>query len=443
MSKPNAIVVGAGISGLSAAFRLQQAGFVVRVLEAEATIGGKMSSVEVAGFTMNRAANILPYSYDTIRRLAADVGLAEQIPKVHGVVGTLRDGAVHRLRSDRMLVDGLRTPLFSARSKLLLSRIAVDGLKMRSSLSYENLGKAAPFDTESAAAYCDRRLNDELKEYLVQPVVRALFALQAEDISVVDFFFAAMNFVGSGFMRYPGGIDFLVRALAARLEVATRVLVTSVERSDDGVTVTWEHDGATRNEKVDACVLAVCGALVPKLYPGIHPRQGEILSNIYAYSALFNAHLGLRRRPDEPSMLVQVPPSEDRGLCVVTFDHNSSPALAPSGKGKLSAYWLHEWCVQRVGHSDDELFEEMYPSIEKIVPGVRDLVEVTRIDRWDPAVLKSFPGMYRYMAEFAALIDPASPVQLAGDYLTASCTNGCALSGELAAKRLETRFFNS
>jgi oxygen-dependent protoporphyrinogen oxidase len=440
--RPSAIVVGAGISGLTAAFRLQQAGFRVQVLEAdEEIIGGKMSSVEVGGFTMNRGANILPFSYKTIRGLAADVGLGDQVPRMHGEIGTFRGGRIYRLRSDRLPIDGLRTRLLSRKSKALLLRVGVDALRMRKSLSYENLGLAAPFDTESAAEYCDRRLNAELRDYLVEPVVRALFAGRAEDISVVDFFFAVLNFVGSGFMRYPGGIGFLGEALAARLDVTMGAEATNVEGDDGGVTVTWEHDHQTRSERVDACVLAVPGALVPKLYPGIDPRQGEILSTLYTYGTTFNAHLGLSTRPKETALIVQVPLTEDEGLCVVTFDHNSSPDIVPPGKGKLSTYWLHDWCEKRVGWSDDELLDEMLPSIEKIVPGVSDWVEVTRIDRWRPAILKSYPGMYRYMAEFASRIDAESRIQLAGDYLTASSTNGCAVSGELAAGRLERQFF--
>ena len=64
------------------------------------------------------------------------------------------------------------------------------------------------------------------------------------------------------------------------------------------------------------------------------------------------------------------------------------------------------------------------------------MVETTRIDRWRPGVLMSEPGTYVAMAEFARRIDPRSPVQLAGDYLSASSTNGCAVSGERAADRI-------
>jgi len=71
-----------------------------------------------------------------------------------------------------------------------------------------------------------------------------------------------------------------------------------------------------------------------------------------------------------------------------------------------------------------------------VVPGVRGMVETTRIDRWRPGVLMSEPGTYVAMAEFAHRIDPRSPVQLAGDYLSASSTNGCAVSGERAAARI-------
>lgn len=433
------IVVGGGISGLAAGFRLQQDGAVVTVLETDETVGGRMSSVEHDGFTFNRAANILPGSYAAIRSLADDAGVGEQLGTMEGIIATMRDGEAHRLRSDKLVTDGAKTKLIGWKAKLRAVPIAIDALRMRSSLSYENLGAAARFDTETVAEYCERRLTPELAEYIVEPVVRALFTAEAERVSVVDFFFAALNFIGSGFMTYPGGIDFLANTLSEQLDVQTRSTVSSVEQEGNQVRVRWTSPSGDHEETVDGCVLAVVGSAVPGLHPGLDARQAEILRDEFDYGITYNAQFALRKKPDEPSVLIQVPRAVDPGLCVVTFDHNSSPSVAPPGRGKVASYWHHLWCEPRQEHTDDELLAEMYPSLEKVVPGLPDLVEFARIDRWSPSVLRSRPGTYARIAEFTERIDPSSPIQLAGDYLTASSTNGCAISGKLAAERLLTQ----
>jgi oxygen-dependent protoporphyrinogen oxidase len=433
-----AVVVGAGIAGLTSAFRLQQAGCDVVVLEATDDIGGKMSSIRLNWFTMNRAANILPSSYATIQGLARDVGLAHALGEIPAVLGVLRDGRVREVRASgaRMALDGLRTDLLSWRSKLLMRRLVWDAVRMRGSLSYANLGAAAPFDTETVAEYCRRRLNPELEEYLVEPLIRGLFTSNADRVSVVDLFFTLVNLVGSGFMGYPGGIDFLCRALADRVEVRTGSRVTLVEDHGAGVRVSYEDGTGAHELDAEGCVLAVSGTLVTSLYPQLDPVQAKILDEHLEYCVTYTGHFGLSTRPVGSSLVIPVPKSEDEGLCVVTFDHNSSPGSAPPGKGLVSGYWLHEWSLARRHLDDEQLTAQMLVAMEKVVPGITRSVEATHIARWDPAVLRSYPGMYRWIGELAARMDGGSRVQLAGDYLSASSTNGCALSGEMAADRL-------
>src|SRR3972149_4021642 len=49
-------VIGAGIAGLTAAYRLQQAGARVTVYEARDCVGGRMTSLAWEGFTINPGA---------------------------------------------------------------------------------------------------------------------------------------------------------------------------------------------------------------------------------------------------------------------------------------------------------------------------------------------------------------------------------------------------
>lgn len=441
-----AIVVGAGITGLTAAFRLRQRGFDVTVLESDESVGGKMSSVRRDGYTINRAANILPASYSALKSLIRDVGIgAEQIGEMPATLGVPRGGRMHRIRSSgaRMLADGATTKLLSVHSKAKLVNLLVDAVRMKSSLSYENLGAAAKFDTETVAGYCARRLDPDIREYLVEPLLRALFTSNADSVSVVDFFFAAVNFVGVGLLRYPAGIDFLVNALVAHLDVRTRARVHNIEATRDGVQVNWTGLDGEHAERAAACVVAVSGALVPPLYPQLDPVRRDILAGKLRYCTTYAAHFALAHRPDEQALVVPVPRGFDENLCVVTFDHNSSPDCVPPGAGLVSSYWLHEWSAARAGCNDREVIAEMIPAMAKIVPGVADDLVFAHLDRWDPAVVRSYPGWYSHVDTLVRRTDPEERVQLAGDYLSASSTNACVVSAEVAARNAERAVFRT
>ena len=430
---PSALVVGAGIAGLTAAHRLAQAGHEVRVLEAEAHVGGRMSSVERGGFIMNRAALLLPGSYPAISSLAQELGFGE-LERFDGLIGILRGGAVHRLRSDHLGVDGLRTGLLSWASKLRLSRLVLDAARIAPKLNYQNLGSAAQFDTETAQAYAARRFNPEIWDYIIEPVIRGL----SPEASVVEFFNASLNILGTGFLRYPGGIGFLVEALAARLEVHTGARVTQIERAGAGVRVHWTAGSKPESAEVDACVLALPACSVAPLYPELDPRVAELLTKL-PYNRALIAHFGLSRPPAEPSMFVLVPKREHPGCYTLTFEHHLRPATVPPGKGQVTAYWDHDWAEARRELDDASLIAQMLPALEGLVPGLGASVELTHIDRWEAGVLRGDPGYCAALAELGERLDPRDAVQLAGDYFTTSTTNGAIVSGERAAARVIER----
>jgi oxygen-dependent protoporphyrinogen oxidase len=429
------IVVGAGVSGLSAAFRLQQRGHDVTVLEAEPHVGGKTAATRRDGFILNTGATVLGASYDAMLALARDAGVESDVIRTPATIGVVRDGAVHRLRGapPGALVDFVRTPLLSARSKLLLARAGIDAFRARGKAGYDHPELRAQLDTESIAEYCGRRLNDEIRDVLLGPVMGGLYVTDGAALSVADLHFTLTKILAGGMLGYRGGIDFFARALADRLDVRTGCRVTHVERTATSARVLWDAG----EETVDGVVLTVAAPLVPALYPGLEPAvQGMLLEGL-RQSDFISVRLALRRRPDEDAMLVVVPSDELGGIATVMFEHRISEGCAPEGKGLVGVLLYHEWVSPRLGRTDDELLSELLPDLDRLVPGVADAIEFAEITRWTPGAPRAVPGTHRLMAEIVARTGPGQRVQLAGDYLSIPSINGSVLSGEAAARRLE------
>ena len=73
------IVVGAGLSGLVAAFRAQRAGLKVLVIESASRPDGVIGSVQRDGFLFERGPNSAMDTSPLIGELVADLGLQQQL----------------------------------------------------------------------------------------------------------------------------------------------------------------------------------------------------------------------------------------------------------------------------------------------------------------------------------------------------------------------------
>jgi len=72
---PDVVVVGAGLSGLSAARELTREGLEVLVLEARDRPGGRMQVTEVDGVAIDLGGEWVDEAHAEIRRLASELGL--------------------------------------------------------------------------------------------------------------------------------------------------------------------------------------------------------------------------------------------------------------------------------------------------------------------------------------------------------------------------------
>jgi oxygen-dependent protoporphyrinogen oxidase len=303
-SQHKILVVGAGIAGLSAAFRLQQAGYDVSVLESTSHVGGRMWTDEVDGFRIDTGAAMLPDSYHQMRRLIRDAGLTQDVVPSGDVYGFLRGGRIHRF-GKHVPLDLLTTKLLSARSKLRLLRLAADTRRLGDRIDFRDLTRAPEAD-ESCIAYTDRRLNEELFDYLIEPLSTNYYFAPPEELSMTHVYLAAGSALGTGYFNSPQGVAFLPRGLARQLDVRHHTRVLSVEEKEDSVTVTCADRRGEHRETVAACVIAVPGPSVAGIWPGLPAQMRTYLSRL-RYSTCLHVSFGLSARPREPSMWIFVP----------------------------------------------------------------------------------------------------------------------------------------
>ncbi|WP_312709777.1 protoporphyrinogen oxidase [Aciditerrimonas ferrireducens] len=166
------VVVGAGVTGLAAAFELVGAGQPVVVLEAGSAVGGKLRSVSVAGIPVDAGPDAVVARRPEAVGLAKEAGLGDDLvpPGVSGAFVWAR----HRLRRlPEGLALGVPTRLGPlARSGILgplgLARAGLDLLARRP--AHEGPGDAA------VGALVTRRLGRQVAARLADPLIGGIHA---------------------------------------------------------------------------------------------------------------------------------------------------------------------------------------------------------------------------------------------------------------------------
>src|SRR5581483_11456074 len=222
------IVVGAGLAGLYAARELAAHGKQVVVLEARDRVGGRTLGHTLQGDTIDLGAQWVGPTQRRVLALARELGIAT-FPQYHAGAKVLSIGG--RRSTYRNTIPGL--PLRSLLD-LQLALTRIDWMARQVPLDQPALARrAAEWDRLSLAAWLDRNVRRPDARAVLTGAVRAVFAAEPEELSLLFFLFYVRS--GGGMMslveikrgaqqdRLLGGTQQLSQRLAEQLGSRVRL----------------------------------------------------------------------------------------------------------------------------------------------------------------------------------------------------------------------------
>jgi protoporphyrinogen oxidase len=169
MSK-TVVVVGGGLAGLSAAYRLAGAGFRVSVFERESVLGGMLASYEVDGCHIEKYYHHLFEGDRVLRGLIEELGLKNRLVWLRATTGYYTRSRVYPLNTP---FEILRFPDLSCVDVLRLARFVMRAKKMT----------ADSLDDVSAKEWILTSAGASVYEGFFAPLLKSKFGDSAERVS--------------------------------------------------------------------------------------------------------------------------------------------------------------------------------------------------------------------------------------------------------------------
>ncbi len=332
------MVVGGGVSGLAAAYRLAQRvpGAHVTVLESSSRLGGSLKVVEVGGVGVDVGAEAMLNRRPEAVSLVREVGLAEDLVHPATTTASLWNRGVlvpmprtlMGIPPDLRAVDGV----LSAKG---IARAALDTVLPATDLGERDI---------SVGHLVDERLGREVVDRLVEPLLGGVYAGHAREISaraavpqLVGLLdrdrslsraaAAALPRAGSVgepvFAGLRGGVGRLPAALAraSGADVRTGATVRVLAARHGGG---WNLVvGSTRDPEVvpaDAVVIATPARATARLLSDVAPGAALDLARLqYASMAIVTLAFPARQFPAVAGSGFLVPPVDGHTIKAATF----------------------------------------------------------------------------------------------------------------------------
>ena len=420
------IVIGAGIAGLTAAYRLHKAGHAVTVLEAGAVPGGRVGDRETRGIRYNAGARLVyPFS-KPFNRMLDDLGLRDELVPVRKLsaqcLGAGEDWTIELMPGPASLL----TPGLSLAERLRFIAFGAGMLLARGRTDPDDAASALAADAMTLADYTRQKTGANVLARMVDPVFRGTRSWNAEEISGAFFASTTPHLIGQDTVYvFRQGMATLPNALARGLDLRCNTRVVAVTQAGDGYAVETESETL----RADRVVMAVEGSLVAGLMPDLGAQDRAFFDGV-RYNSLGIVHYRLKGDV-APRMNFF---ARDVAGTIATYQQTAAnPANGQAAQLYAQLSPEANALAKAEGRTGDlhaiieERLLQLYPTL------TQDCED--RVEQWIERKLPTFyPGYARKVADFRAR--QRGGLAFCGDYLAQSLLTGAAASGERAAAQI-------
>lgn len=438
----DAIIIGGGLAGLSAAQRLGSRNILL--LEQGDRFGGRIRSERRGAHWLNWGAHVYNGPGTATGDLLADAGI-ESTPVSGSLAALAMNGKM--LTSGRVETFPFRVPMSWADRFALVKA----GAKVRLAVArYARV--AAPRDGEDYRVRQQRiydfhadqtfadyvgKLPDDADAIFRPTVSRS--AGDPEQVSAgagIGYFHLVWDRDGGLSRNIVGGPSTLTETLGASLGDRAKLgaEVTEVVHEPDGVVVHYRKDGATHEARAKYAVLATTATVASRIAPDLPDDTRDALKQLVygPYVAVaFLTNESTRQKWDEVYAIAT--PKRSFNLF---FNMSNIVRAGETTRGvgsSIMAFSPARYAKPLIDQSDEQILEAYYRDLNELFPGFSDLVTEAHVQRWHEGLSYCFPGRGKLQA---ALTRRSGRIFLAGDYLGTWYTETAVQSGFAAAQEI-------
>lgn len=464
------LIVGGGLAGLAAAYRLKQltdpANTLITLVERDGRLGGKIVTDRVDGFVIEGGPDtFLAYKPRGVG-LCRELGLADRL---NGTNEQIRRTYVMRNGQLHTLPEGL-TGLIPSRFGPMARTSLISPLgKLRLGGEFFVPTRRDSAD-ESLAAFVERRLGREMYDRLIEPLMSGIYAGDGAELSLGATFpqlrqaelqhgslvksmlaakRAAPTPAGNGhgpksggsrsaFLTPRTGLAEIVEALQKNLtsvNVRLGAAVTELISGANGYRVRLASGEALR---ADAVILAAPAFASADLVAAFEPDMAQALRGIpYASTVTVSVAYPLSQIPHPlDGYGYVIPKAEGRAILAATWTSTKFPHRAPEGYGLIRAFIGRAGADDAVNLSDAELMHMVRAEMQEVL-GITAAPMLHRIYRWPRAMAQYTLGHLERVDTVMRRLAGRPGLFVAGNAYHGIGLPDCIASGEKAAAAAE------